>query len=58
MTRYIVKGHYCPTDANPEKDATEEIIEVGCRTLKEARTMLLWYPGGRIIEKAKPHSDK
>lgn len=48
MTRYIVTGHYCPTDANPEKDRREELTEVGCRTRKEAELMLLWYPDGTI----------
>ena len=49
MTHYLVRGNYCPTDANPEKDAHTVVSEVRCQSLEEARTMLLWYPGGRII---------
>jgi len=46
---YLVRGHYCATDANPDTDAQEKVSEVRCTTLEEAKTMLLWYPGGRII---------
>lgn len=46
---YLVRGNYCPTDANPEKDAQQVVSEVRCQTLAEAQTMLLWYPGGKII---------
>ncbi len=45
---YIVTGHYCPTDANPEKDARVEITTEECDTLEEAEALLLWYPGGKI----------
>lgn len=45
---FRVTGRYCPTDANPETDAAEVETTEKARTIKEARVLLLWYPGGRI----------
>lgn len=46
---YRVVGHYCPTDCTPFVDSRPEVSEVECATLAEAESMLLWYPGGKIV---------
>jgi len=51
VTRYIVQGRYCPQDANPEKDAREEIIELGCRTLAEVSDAKLHLVDWKVIDK-------
>ena len=49
MTDEVV-GRYCPTDANPETEAADEETREVCATRAEVESLLLWYPGGRIVE--------
>lgn len=49
-TRYVVTGHYCPTDANPEKDARPVTIELGCRTLREVEDAKLHMVDPKVRE--------
>jgi hypothetical protein len=48
VTRYIVTGHYCPQDANPEKDARPTTVEIGCRNMDEVRDALLHVVDGKV----------
>jgi hypothetical protein len=51
VTRYVVTGHYCPTDCNPETDYRDEIIELGCRTLAEVEDAKLHLVDPKVVKK-------
>ena len=57
MSSYIVRGRYTPTDFSyftdqPDLPYSDEVTEVECDSLAEAEAMLLWYPGGEIVEQS------
>lgn len=47
--RYVVVGHYCATDENPDTDAEPEETAVVCETREDAEGWLDWYPYGRVV---------
>lgn len=46
MSPWLVTGRYCPTDANPDTEAEDEVTTMVVGSSAEAMRWLLWYPGG------------
>ncbi len=59
--RYLLIGHYCPTDATPEPPPEGDVPGYGLlddglqlneyRSLRDARTDALWFPDGVIFDR-------